>query len=95
MTSPTLRTYRWHAPFDDIDYKTWVEACGCEFITRLDGIVTIRGTTENVMVFWADVGFPPIPNGPRRRPSPYAAKCKRRRTDGPTPCLCCSGECVG
>lgn len=27
--------------------------------------------------------------------SPYAAKCKRRRTDGPTPCLCCPQECVG
>lgn len=26
----------------------------------------------------------------------YAAKCKRRRTYGPTPCLCCpGGECVG
>lgn len=22
-------------------------------------------------------------------------KCRRRRTDGPTPCLCCPGECVG
>lgn len=27
--------------------------------------------------------------------SPYLAKCKRLRTDGPTPCLCCPGECVG
>lgn len=25
----------------------------------------------------------------------YMAKCKRRRTDGPTPCYCCPGECVG
>lgn len=25
----------------------------------------------------------------------YAAKCKRRRSDGPTPCLCCPGECTG
>lgn len=24
----------------------------------------------------------------------YAAKCKRRRADGPTPCLMCQGECV-
>lgn len=27
--------------------------------------------------------------------SPYMRKCKRRRTDGPTPCLCCEGECIG
>lgn len=27
--------------------------------------------------------------------SPYMAKCKRIRTDGPTPCYCCPGECVG
>lgn len=27
--------------------------------------------------------------------SSYADKCKRRRTDGPTPCLCCPGECTG
>lgn len=27
--------------------------------------------------------------------SPYLAKCKRLRTDGPTPCLCCPGKCVG
>jgi hypothetical protein len=27
--------------------------------------------------------------------SPYLAKCKRLRTDGPTPCLCCPTECVG
>lgn len=26
---------------------------------------------------------------------PYAEKCKRRRADGSTPCLCCPGECVG
>lgn len=25
----------------------------------------------------------------------YASKCKRRRLNGPTPCLCCEGECVG
>lgn len=25
----------------------------------------------------------------------YAAKCKRIRKDGPTPCYCCKGECVG
>lgn len=25
----------------------------------------------------------------------YEAKCKRRRAHGPTPCLCCPGECVG
>jgi hypothetical protein len=27
--------------------------------------------------------------------SPYFEKCKRLRTDGPTPCLCCPAECVG
>lgn len=27
--------------------------------------------------------------------SPYLAKCKRLRLDGPTPCLCCEGECEG
>jgi hypothetical protein len=27
--------------------------------------------------------------------SPYMSKCKRFRTDGPTPCLCCEGECYG
>lgn len=27
--------------------------------------------------------------------SHFMAKCKRRRTDGPTPCLCCPDECVG
>lgn len=25
----------------------------------------------------------------------YRAKCKRLRTDGPTPCLCCPDLCVG
>jgi hypothetical protein len=25
----------------------------------------------------------------------YRSKCKRLRTDGPTPCLCCEGECMG
>lgn len=25
----------------------------------------------------------------------YRAKCNRLRTDGPTPCLCCAGACVG
>lgn len=33
----------------------------------------------------------PIP----RTASPYLHKCKRRRLDGPTPCLCCKGECIG
>lgn len=27
--------------------------------------------------------------------SPYLAKCKRLRLDGPTPCLCCEGDCHG
>jgi len=27
--------------------------------------------------------------------SDYAKKCRRLRTDGPTPCLCCSDLCVG
>lgn len=27
--------------------------------------------------------------------SHYMAKCKRLRDDGPTPCLCCQGECYG
>lgn len=27
--------------------------------------------------------------------SPYLAKCRRLRLDGPTPCLCCPGECIG
>lgn len=27
--------------------------------------------------------------------SGYRAKCKRLRLDGPTPCLCCEGECRG
>lgn len=26
---------------------------------------------------------------------PYMEKCKRLRTDGPTPCFCCEGECWG
>lgn len=30
-----------------------------------------------------------------RGPIDYASKCKRRRADGPTPCLCCPGECYG
>jgi hypothetical protein len=25
----------------------------------------------------------------------FMDKCKRRRSDGPTPCLCCKGECKG
>lgn len=25
----------------------------------------------------------------------YAEKCKLLRADGPSPCLCCAGECVG
>lgn len=25
----------------------------------------------------------------------YRDKCKRLRFDGPTPCLCCPGECTG
>lgn len=25
----------------------------------------------------------------------YRDKCKRRRSDGPTPCLCCPGACYG
>lgn len=28
-------------------------------------------------------------------PQTYRDKCKRLRTDGPTPCLCCPDECVG
>ena len=33
------------------------------------------------------------PKLPLRRT--FREKCKRFRTDGPTPCLCCPGECVG
>lgn len=29
------------------------------------------------------------------RESIYMAKCKRRRSDGATPCYCCPGQCVG
>lgn len=32
---------------------------------------------------------------PRVRYVSFREKCKRRRTDGPTPCLCCPGECRG
>jgi len=31
----------------------------------------------------------------REAPVSYRDKCKRLRLDGPTPCLCCEGECVG
>jgi hypothetical protein len=31
----------------------------------------------------------------QRTDSPYLAKCKRLRLDGPTPCLCCPGGCIG
>lgn len=30
-----------------------------------------------------------------RDPRPWSEKCKRFRTDGPTPCLCCKGKCYG
>lgn len=37
-----------------------------------------------------------LTRAPKSKPAPsFAEKCKRRRTDGTTPCLCCSGECQG
>lgn len=28
-------------------------------------------------------------------PPSFEEKCKRKRADGPTPCLCCAEECTG
>lgn len=40
---------------------------------------------------WPSVGWDTRPD----QSINYMDKCKRRRTDGPTPCWCCPGECIG
>jgi hypothetical protein len=70
-------------------------------INRVDGRVqvTVRAAVAHggvqAMIELPDVEFDRMARELFALPIDYAAKCKRRRTDGPTPCLCCPGECTG
>lgn len=52
---------------------------------------TLYLAVEAAVAFIMELDKPNKPN----EPIDYAAKCKRRRDDGPTPCLCCPDECAG
>lgn len=82
------------------DRRPFVASLCAIGIYALGGMATIGYTSDHWLLIPAVLGcFVGTYIAVRKKPvvegSPFLAKCKRLRTDGPTPCLCCPGECVG
>lgn len=84
----------WH---DDVDGHAEVRYLRGRVRFLTDGPYRASGFFASVVVIWQ----PRFAELAARQAivalsgSPYVAKCRRFRADGPTPCLCCPVECIG